>query len=88
MQDVLSKLTSQVSPASIVHGKALEERQLPRGISPGALLRPGSTLEVSSILKACFESQQPVVPIGGMTGLVYGCNAESHELALSLERMN
>lgn len=88
MQDILSKLASQIGPAAIIDGKALEERQLPRGISPGALLRPSSTLEVSSILKACFESQQPVVPIGGMTGLVYGCNAEPHELALSLERMN
>ncbi|HWJ06055.1 MAG TPA: FAD-binding oxidoreductase, partial [Steroidobacteraceae bacterium] len=54
----------------------------------GAIVRPGSTDEVSRVLAACHAAGQPVVTLGGLTGLVRGCEAGPDELGLSLERMH
>jgi len=53
-----------------------------------AIVRPASTEQVSRVLAACNAAGQPVVPMGGLTGLVRGCVAGPHEIALSLERMH
>jgi FAD/FMN-containing dehydrogenase len=52
-----------------------------------AVVRPGSTHEVTALLRVCQELRQPVVPYGGGTGLVAGAIAAEHEALLSLERM-
>ena len=52
-----------------------------------AIVRPADTKEVSEVLAACHAAGQPVVPMGGLTGLVRGCVAEPHEVGLSLERL-
>ena len=52
-----------------------------------AIVRPESTAEVSQVLAACHSAGQPVVPMGGLTGLVRGCVAGPQEIGLSLERM-
>ena len=54
----------------------------------GAIVRPGSTAEVSRVLAACHEAGQPVVTFGGLTGLVRGAVAREDEIGLSLERMH
>jgi FAD/FMN-containing dehydrogenase len=43
---------------------------------------------VSRVLAACHAAGQPVVPMGGLTGLVQGSVAGPGEIGLSLERMN
>ena len=53
-----------------------------------AIVRPTSTEQVSRVLAACNAARQPVVTMGGLTGLVRGCVAGPGEVALSLERMN
>jgi FAD/FMN-containing dehydrogenase len=53
-----------------------------------AIVRPASTEQVSRALAACHAAGQPVVPMGGLTGLVRGCTAGPHEIGLSLERMH
>ena len=53
-----------------------------------ALLRPKTTEQVSKMLQICNEFDQPVVPHGGLTNVVGGVVTKSHEIALSLERMN
>ena len=55
---------------------------------PAAVVRPGSTEEVSRVLRTCYESGQPVVVQGGMTGLAGGATPQAGELALSLERLS
>ena len=52
-----------------------------------AVVRPGSTAEVSEVLRLCHAARQPLVPAGGMTGLVHGTDCEPDQLQLSLERM-
>ncbi len=53
-----------------------------------AIVRPANTGQVSRVLAACNAARQPVVPMGGLTGLVRGCVAGPGEIALSLERMH
>lgn len=52
-----------------------------------AIVRPASTAELSKVMKLCHAARQPVVPAGGLTGLVHGAKAGGAELLLSLERM-
>ena len=54
-----------------------EERDLWHGLSP-CVLRPGSTEEVAAIMKICHETNTPVVPQGGNTGLVGGQTHRGH----------
>ncbi|MBW4021968.1 MAG: FAD-binding oxidoreductase [Proteobacteria bacterium] len=56
---------------------------------PLAVARPRDTAEVSLVLQHCHRLRIPVVPQGGLTGLVGGgVPADKAELVLSLERMN
>jgi FAD/FMN-containing dehydrogenase len=52
-----------------------------------AVVRPGSTAEVASVLRACHRSQVAVVPQGGNTGLVGGSVPLRGEVVLSLTRL-
>lgn len=66
-----------------------ENRGLYHGASP-LVLKPGSTQEVSDILKLASETGTAIVPVSGRTGLVGGQvpREESQDVLLSLERMN
>jgi FAD/FMN-containing dehydrogenase len=64
-----------------------EQRGLYGGTS-SLVLRPGSTAEVSAILKLAQETVTPVVPQGGNTGLVGGQMPYGGEVVVSLGRMN
>jgi len=55
-----------------------------------AVVRPASTDEVAAVVKICAEAGVPIVPQGGMTGLVGAGIPHEHggEIVLSLRRMN
>ena len=57
-------------------------------VCPMALILPRTTEEVAIALVLASEHGQPIVPQGGMTGLVAGATPGERELAISLERMN
>jgi FAD/FMN-containing dehydrogenase len=52
------------------------------------LLKPANTEQVSAILAVCHQTQTPIVPQGGNTGLVGGQIPLHGEVLLSLKRMN
>ena len=54
--------------------------------SPLCVARPGSTTEVSAVLRACHAVGTPVVPVSGNTGLAGGTLADK-AVMLSLARM-
>nr|WP_272213946.1 FAD-binding oxidoreductase [Marinicella sp. W31]MDC2879890.1 FAD-binding oxidoreductase [Marinicella sp. W31] len=66
-----------------------ENRGLYRGRT-ALVLKPGSTEEVSQILKLASETKTPVVPAGGRTGHVGGHvpREDGTDIVLSLERMD
>ncbi|KZE33449.1 FAD-binding oxidoreductase [Crenobacter luteus] len=57
---------------------------------PLAVARPGSTAEVSALVKLCRETGTPIVPQGGNTGLAGGAtpDASGTALVIALGRMN
>jgi FAD/FMN-containing dehydrogenase len=55
---------------------------------PAFVVRPGSTQEVSAVLKLANRHNLAVVPSGGRTGLSGGAVATNGEIVLSLERLN
>ena len=76
-----------LTDANDIEPYMIEDRGLYRGRSP-MVLRPGSTTEVSAILKLANETGTPIVPQGGNTGLVGGQTPHNGELLLSLKRMD
>ncbi|KFH48990.1 putative D-lactate dehydrogenase-like protein [Hapsidospora chrysogenum ATCC 11550] len=52
------------------------------------VLKPGSTEEVSKILRYCNEKKLAVVPQGGNTGLVGGSVPVFDEIVINMSRMN
>jgi D-lactate dehydrogenase (cytochrome) len=65
----------------------IEMRDLYHGATP-MVLRPGSTAEVSAILKLANETGTAIVPQGGNTGLVGGQLPFNGEVLLSLNRLD
>ncbi|MES0101120.1 FAD-binding oxidoreductase [Mesorhizobium sp. M0019] len=56
---------------------------------PLAVARPASVEEMSALMRRCHEERIPVVPQGGLTGLVGAAvAADSGEVVISLERLN
>lgn len=57
-------------------------------VTPRAVVRPGSTEEVSAVLAFCNAHKVPVVARGGGTGLSGACTPVPDGIVLSLERLN
>ena len=55
---------------------------------PGWAVRPGSTAEVSAVMRAAHEAGIPVTAIGGQSGTSGAAVPVDSGLSLSLERMN
>jgi FAD/FMN-containing dehydrogenase len=89
--DLLRSLTDILGPEGVLTGDAVRARAVGwfdhSPCQALAILRPASTGQVSRALAACHAAGQPVVVMGGLTGLVRGCTAGPGEIGLSLERM-
>jgi len=55
---------------------------------PDVVLKPGSTAEISGIMKLCNEHLLPVTPRGGGTGLSGGALPVNSGVVISMERFN
>lgn len=55
---------------------------------PSVVVKPGTTQEVSEIMKLATQYKIPVVPIGGRTGLSGGALSIYGGIGLSMERFN
>jgi len=91
MNQIISKLAEIVGPSGILLGDDVSRRPGGWGsqdsCKAAAIIRPVTTEQVSQVLETCYQARQPLVPLGGMTGLVEGGLAASDEIILSLERM-
>ncbi|MDG2243030.1 MAG: FAD-binding oxidoreductase [Rhodospirillaceae bacterium] len=93
MGDLVADFADVVDKSGILTGDDIGPRYTDtRGHSPPGVplcvVRPESTAQVSEIMKLCQEVGRPVVPQGGMTGLVGGGTPGNGDVVLSLERMN
>lgn len=92
MPDLIKAISNVVGASGVLTGDDVTSRPaswLRNDPCKGqAIVRPASTAEVSAVLRLCHDSSQPVVPLGGNTGLVDGTVATDNDILLSLERMN
>lgn len=93
MTSLLDELSAVVGPAHVLTDPELTAGYVTdwTGYWTGrtlAVVRPGSTAEVSAVLAACHRAGQPVVPQGGNTGLVGGSVPLDDEIVLSTLRLN
>ena len=91
--DLLARFIAIVGERNAITDPADQEPYLTeqRGLYHGhtqVVLRPGSTAEVSAILKLANETATAIVPQGGNTGLVGGQTPHNGEVVLSLARMD
>jgi FAD/FMN-containing dehydrogenase len=90
--DLVTRLRAALGEGAVLTGAAVAERPASQrqqtGCAALALVRPATTDELATVMRLCHAAGQPVVPRGGMTGLVGGTRAEANEIAISLERMN
>ena len=91
MDNLIDRLQQVVGDFGIINGPDLVERAIsywdPAATVAKALVRPGSTAEVSDVLRLCHEHGQTVVVQGGLTGVVEGALSGPEDLIISLERM-
>ena len=73
---LIEKLAAIVGEANVLTGEQVSARAVGwadrRPCQAKAIVRPGSTDEVSRVLAECHATGQPVVLFGGLTGLVQG----------------
>lgn len=94
MSDLLSAFARLIGPSNVLTGAdiaafAFDWRRREES-HPLAVLRPGSTDEVSAIARLCAERHVPIVPQGGNTGLVGGTVVRpgTGAVLLNLGRLN
>ena len=72
----LERLAAIVGPDNVLTGAAVAARATSwanhQPCRARAIVRPGTTDEVSRVLATCCAAGQPVVTFGGLTGLVRG----------------
>jgi FAD/FMN-containing dehydrogenase len=92
---VLERIRNAVGPHGLIteardlDAYVVDWRGLYRGDTP-AVVRPGSTAEVASVIRICAETRTAVVPQGGNTGMCGASvpHAAGGEIILNLGRMN
>jgi FAD/FMN-containing dehydrogenase len=92
MTDIINELRKCVPGSAVVSGDRIAERSTSYWDSSPtqacALVRPGSTAELSDVMRLCHARGQSVVVQGGLTGLVAGAVSRAEDVIVSLERMN
>ena len=92
MSDLIDALRDILDDRGVLTGDDVSTRMIhvwyQRPIEALCIVRPRTTEEVAAVLKLCHARGQTVVPHGGLTGLVQGCNCGPGDVVLSLERMN
>ena len=76
--ELLADLRALLGEQGVVTGERLAGRVYDQHVGPvlaQVLVRPAATSQVSAVLRLCHARGQPVVPHGGLTGLVFGGSA-------------
>ena len=92
MQSIVNELQTLLDGDGVLLGAEVSGRAAgiwdSTGIEATAIVRPKSTAQVATVLRACNAARQPVTAHGGRTGLVDGQITRRGDIVLSLERMN
>jgi len=92
-QELVSKIKEIIGFDYVLTGSDLDQRyehiwSMDKPLQAIAVILPGSTLELSEILKLCYRIGQTVVVHGGLTNLVGSTKSTQSDLVISMERFN
>jgi glycolate oxidase len=90
---IREELEKIVSPENVSStSEDLEKHAIDESLEPPhppeVVVKPGSTEEVSEVMKIAYRERIPVTPQGSRTGLSGGSHPVNEGIALSLERMD
>ena len=90
MVEILKKIVGEDSVLSDGQEKSRFDHIWKTNIPTNALavVFPRDTIELSSIMKVCFENNQKILVQGGLTNLVGSTKTFKDEIIISLDRMN
>ncbi|MGF1456389.1 MAG: FAD-binding oxidoreductase [Alphaproteobacteria bacterium] len=92
MAEMIDALRALLPAGGLLTGEDVTARAAGWGLATPnramAIVRPRSTEDVAAVLRLAHQRGQPIVPLGGATGLVQGGIASEVEIHLSLELMN
>ena len=92
MANLFQRLVETVGVEGVIDADRLHDRATSYWDSSPTeakcLVRPGSTEELSRVIRTCHEYDQTVVVQGGLTGVVEGAVSTANDVIVSLERMN
>lgn len=91
-QRLVSRLTSALSPATVISDEMETRAYECDGLTaykcpPLCVVLPGTTAEVSAVLKICHDEGVPVVPRGSGTSLAGGALPTADSVVLGVSRM-
>jgi len=91
-QRLVSRLTSVLSPATVISDEMETRAYECDGLTaykcpPLCVVLPGTTAEVSAVLKICHDEGVPVVPRGSGTSLAGGALPTADSVVLGVSRM-
>ena len=91
MRTLIEQLEAIVGSGGVISGADLAARptswRRPESCQALAIVRPGTTAELSRVMRLCYDNDQPVIAAGGNTGLVDGTLHVANEVRISTERM-
>ena len=91
MSDTVSNLGDIVGTGRVLDSAATAGRQTsfwnPDPMQARALVMPGSTDEISRVLRACHDAGQAVITQGGLTNCVCAVEPTRDDIVLSTEKM-
>ncbi len=93
MENIVEQLSKVLSPDQILTDSQLSSRyshiwEMNVPLVAKAVLLPKSTLEVSEIMKICYDNEQEVIAHGGLTNLVGSTETKEHQIVISMEKLN
>lgn len=90
--ELLTALRQELDAQGVLCGAAVGERQATfwntGPMSALAILRPATVDQLCACMRLCHAARQPVVVLGGNTGLVEGTACGPRDIIVSLERLN
>jgi len=91
--DIIKKITDVVDESSIIKGDDLKSRfyhiwKTDISLESICVVLPRNTVQVSKIMKICYEANQEVIIHGGLTNLVGATKSNNSQIVISLEKMN
>ena len=92
ISEIIASLQELLGSDKVLTGPAARERPSPwethQPCNAAAIILPGNTAELATLMRTCHAAGQSVVPYGGVTGLAEACATTPADIVVAFDRMN